>query len=70
MTVGKKVSALFPGVINCMKTDDLELKKLVIMAVNTFFKDCENPNPRIRALAVRSMGLYQGGQGHGIPTFQ
>ena len=66
MTVGKKVSALFPGVIHCMQTDDLELKKLVIMAVNTFVKDCENPNPRIRALAVRSMGLYQGGQGHGI----
>ena len=39
MTVGKKVSALFPGVSNCMQTDDLELKKLVIMAVNTFVKD-------------------------------
>lgn len=60
MTVGKDVSALFPDVVNCMQTDNLELKKLVylylmnyaksqpdmaIMAVNTFVKDCEDPNP-------------------------
>jgi hypothetical protein len=53
MTVGKDVSMLFPAVVNCMQTDDLELKKLVylylinyaktqpdlaIMAVNTFVK--------------------------------
>jgi len=53
MTVGKDVSALFPDVVNCMQTDNLELKKLVylylmnyaksnpdmaIMAVNTFVK--------------------------------
>lgn len=55
MTVGKDVSALFPDVVNCMQTDNLELKKLVylylmnyaksqpdmaIMAVNTFVKVC------------------------------
>jgi hypothetical protein len=55
MTVGKDVSMLFPDVVNCMQTDDLELKKLVylylinyaktqpdlaIMAVNTFVKVC------------------------------
>lgn len=60
MTVGKDVSALFPDVVNCMQTDNLELKKLVylylmnyaksqpdmaIMAVNTFVK-------------VRSSSLY------------
>ncbi|XP_060603600.1 AP-1 complex subunit beta-1-like [Ruditapes philippinarum] len=28
MTVGKDVSALFPDVVNCMQTDNLELKKL------------------------------------------
>jgi len=48
-------SALFPDVVNCMQTDNLELKKLVylylmnyaksqpdmaIMAVNTFVKVC------------------------------
>lgn len=53
MTVGKDVSQLFPDVVNCGQTDDLELKKLVylysmnyaksqpdlaIMAVNTFVK--------------------------------
>ena len=53
MTVGKDVSSLFSDVINCMQTDNLELKKLVylylmnyaksqpdlaILAVNTFVK--------------------------------
>ena len=56
------------------QTDNLELKKLVylylmnyaksqpdmaIMAVNTFVKDCEDPNPLIRALAVRTMGCIR-----------
>ncbi|XP_055343172.1 AP-1 complex subunit beta-1-like [Paramacrobiotus metropolitanus] len=74
MTVGKDVSALFPDVINCMQTDNLELKKLVylylinyaktqpdlaILAVNTFVKDCDDPNPLIRALAVRTMGCIR-----------
>jgi len=74
MTVGKDVSALFPDVVNCMQTDNLELKKLVylylmnyaksqpdmaIMAVNTFVKDCDDNNPLIRALAVRTMGCIR-----------
>ncbi|XP_022095731.1 AP-2 complex subunit beta-like isoform X2 [Acanthaster planci] len=74
MTVGKDVSSLFPDVVNCMQTDNLELKKLVylylmnyaksqpdmaIMAVNTFVKDCEDTNPLIRALAVRTMGCIR-----------
>lgn len=74
MTVGKDVSVLFPDVVNCMQTDNLELKKLVylylmnyaksqpdaaIMAVNTFVKDCEDSNPLIRALAVRTMGCIR-----------
>ncbi|KAI6177340.1 AP complex subunit beta [Aphelenchoides bicaudatus] len=74
MTVGKDVSALFTDVVNCMQTDNVELKKLVylylmnyaksqpdlaIMAVNTFVKDCEDPNPLIRALAVRTMGCIR-----------
>jgi vesicle coat complex subunit len=57
-----------------MQTDNIELKKLVylylmnyaksqpdmaIMAVNTFVKDCEDPNPLIRALAVRTMGCIR-----------
>ncbi|KAM9677895.1 LOW QUALITY PROTEIN: AP-2 complex subunit beta-like [Trichechus inunguis] len=74
MTMGKHVSSLFPDVVNCMQTDNLELKKLVylylmnyaksqpdmaIMAVNSFVKDCEDPNPLIRALAVRTMGCIR-----------
>lgn len=53
MTVGKDVSSLFTDVLNCMQTENLELKKLVylylinyaksqpdlaILAVNTFVK--------------------------------
>ena len=67
-------SSLFAEVINCMQTDNLELKKLVylylmnyaksqpdlaILAVNTFAKDCDDPNPLIRALAVRTMGCIR-----------
>lgn len=55
MTVGKDVSSLFTDVVNCMQTENLELKKLVylylinyaksqpdlaILAVNTFVKVC------------------------------
>lgn len=55
MTVGKDVSMLFTDVVNCMQTENLELKKLVylylinyakshpdlaILAVNTFVKVC------------------------------
>lgn len=29
---------------------------MAIMAVNSFVKDCEDPNPLIWALAVRTMG--------------
>jgi vesicle coat complex subunit len=74
MTVGKDVSSLFTDVINCMQTDNVELKKLVylyvmnyaksnpdlaILAVNTFKKDTAHPNPLIRALAVRTMGCIR-----------
>ncbi|KAL8432893.1 hypothetical protein ACSSS7_004296 [Eimeria intestinalis] len=63
MTVGKDVSSLFPDVVNCMQTNNIELKKLVylyvinyakvqpelaILAVNTFRKDSLDPNPLIR----------------------
>ena len=74
MTVGKDVSSLFPAVVNCVQTDNLELKKLVylylinyaktqpdlaLMAVNTFVKDASDPSPLIRALAVRTMGCIR-----------
>ncbi|GAM28894.1 hypothetical protein SAMD00019534_120700 [Acytostelium subglobosum LB1] len=75
MTVGKDVSMLFTHVLNCIQTNNLELKKLVylyvmnyaknhpdraILAVNTFQKDASDPhNPLIRALAVRTMGCIR-----------
>ncbi|PFH36364.1 putative beta adaptin protein [Besnoitia besnoiti] len=74
MTVGKDVSSLFPDVVNCMQTTNIELKKLVylyvinyakaqpelaILAINTFRKDSLDPNPLIRALAVRTMGCIR-----------
>ena len=75
MTVGKDVSALFPHVVKCMETPNIELKKLVylyiinyaksqpdvaIMAVNSFIKDArQKANPLVRALAVRTMGYIR-----------
>eukprot|EP00658_Telonema_sp_P-2_P018420 TRINITY_DN17229_c0_g1_i6.p1 TRINITY_DN17229_c0_g1~~TRINITY_DN17229_c0_g1_i6.p1 ORF type:complete len:922 (+),score=236.77 TRINITY_DN17229_c0_g1_i6:193-2958(+) len=74
MTVGKDVSVLFPDVVKCMQTNNVELKKLVylyiinyaktqpelaILAVNTFVKDSQNRNPLIRALALRTMGCIR-----------
>lgn len=74
MTVGKDVSSLFPDVLKNIATYDLEQKKLVylylmnyakthpelcILAVNTFVQDTEDPNPLIRALAIRTMGCIR-----------
>ncbi|EON97326.1 putative ap-1 complex subunit beta-1 protein [Phaeoacremonium minimum UCRPA7] len=74
MTLGKDVSALFPDVLKNIATGDLDQKKLVylylmnyakshpdlcILAVNTFVQDSEDPNPLIRALAIRTMGCIR-----------
>ena len=74
MSVGKDVSSLFADVLNCMQSNSLEVKKLVylyvinysksqpelaILAINTFRKDSLDPNPIIRALAVRTMGYIR-----------
>jgi len=57
-----------------MQTEDLEQKKLVylylmnyaktqpelvILAVNTFVKDSDDPNPLVRALSIRTMGMIR-----------
>ena len=57
-----------------MQTDDLELKKLVylylmnhaknqpdlvILAVNSFVRDMEDPNPLLRALAIRTISCMR-----------
>jgi len=74
MTVGKDVSMLFPDVVKCMQTDQVEMKKLVylyiinyaksqpdlaILAVNTFVRDSRHHNPLVRALALRTMGCIR-----------
>ncbi|KAG6086534.1 AP-1 complex subunit beta-1 [Claviceps sp. LM220 group G6] len=74
MTLGKDVSALFPDVLKNIATADLDQKKLVylylmnyakshpdlcILAVNTFVQDTEDPNPLVRALAIRTMGCIR-----------
>ena len=75
MTIGKDVSPLFPHVVNCMRTADLELKKLIylyiinfakvkpsesILAVNSFLIDAsDTKNPIIRSLAIRTMGCIR-----------
>lgn len=71
---GKDLSALIPQVMNNMQTTILELKKLVylyminyaaedpevvVMSVNSFVKDATDPNPIIRALAIRTMGCVR-----------
>ncbi|KAI9749216.1 MAG: beta-adaptin [Lichina confinis] len=74
MTLGKDVSSLFPDVLKNIATGDLDQKKLVylylmnyakshpdlcILAVNTFVQDSEDPNPLVRALAIRTMGCIR-----------
>jgi AP-1 complex subunit beta-1 len=72
--LSQDVSMLFTDVLNCVQTGNIELKKLVylylinyaktqpeltLLAVNTFVKDASDPNPLIRALAVRTMGCIR-----------
>lgn len=50
MTVGKDVSQLFPDVVNCMQTDNLELKKLVYLYLMNYAKT----QPEMAILAVNT----------------
>ncbi|CAM0140163.1 AP-1 complex subunit beta-1 [Umbelopsis sp. WA50703] len=74
MTMGNDMSPLFPDIINVMNVPILEIKKMVylylinyarskpdmaMMAITMFIKDVEDPNPLIRALAIRTMGYIQ-----------
>jgi len=70
MRSGENVQCLFSSMLRCVKTNDIELKKLsylylvqyssqepeqAIMTVNTFILDSQDDNPLVRALAVRTM---------------
>ena len=75
MTIGKDVSPLFPHVVKCMRTTNIDLKKLIylyiinyakskpdltILAVSAFHTDAhEKSSPLVRALAVRTMGCIR-----------
>lgn len=75
MTIGKDVSSLFPHVVKCMRTTNIELKKLIylyiinyakakpdltFLAVAAFHSDAVNKtSPILRALAVRTMGCIR-----------
>ncbi|KAJ9474800.1 AP-2 complex subunit beta [Pseudozyma hubeiensis] len=69
-TMGNDMSALFTDVVQCMNIQVLEIKKMVYLylinyarakpdlvpnAVPGFLSDCNDRNPLIRALAIRTM---------------
>ncbi|KAI5612151.1 AP-4 complex subunit beta-1 [Silurus asotus] len=70
MTEGTDVSSVFMEMVKASATVDVVQKKLVflymvtfagvkpdmaLLAINTLRKDCDNPNPMIRGLALRNM---------------
>ncbi|GAQ85841.1 adapitin protein complex [Klebsormidium nitens] len=70
INLGKDVSEYFPQVVKNVATPSLEVKKLVYMylvhyaekkpdeallAINTLQKDLSNPDPTVRALALRAL---------------
>ncbi|MCQ2817974.1 MAG: hypothetical protein MJ252_11975 [archaeon] len=75
MTTGKDLSVLFPQVVKCIRTKNMELKKLVylylinyckikpeltFLAVASFSTDAnQGETPLIRGLAIRTMGCIR-----------
>ncbi|KIY50902.1 Adaptor protein complex beta subunit [Fistulina hepatica ATCC 64428] len=70
ITMGNDMSPLFPDVVQCLGTPLLEIKKMVYLflvsygrskpdlihlAIPNFVQDCNDRNPLIRALAIRTM---------------
>ncbi|KDQ60871.1 hypothetical protein JAAARDRAFT_124533 [Jaapia argillacea MUCL 33604] len=70
ITMGNDMSALFPDVVQCLGTPVNEIKKMVYLflmsygkakadqihlAIPKFLEDCNNHDPLIRALAIRTM---------------
>lgn len=70
ITMGNDMSALFVDVVQCLGTPLLEIKKMVYlflinygrakadsihMVIPNFLQDCNDRNPLIRALAIRTM---------------
>ncbi|KAI0046108.1 Adaptor protein complex beta subunit [Auriscalpium vulgare] len=70
ITMGNDMSALFTDVVQCLGTPLLEIKKMVYLflvyygrakaeqihlVIPSFLQDCNDRNPLIRALAIRTM---------------
>ncbi|EPY22917.1 beta-adaptin 4 [Strigomonas culicis] len=74
MTTGVDTSPLFAEIVLALSTTDTVSKKLIyfyltansdknidmaLMTVNTFVKECSDPSPVVRGLALRSLSLLQ-----------
>ena len=74
MTEGKDVGILFSEVLQCVATPNIDAKKLCYLyimnyaktqqenatrAVQAFLRDSNDPNPIVRALAIRTMGAIR-----------
>ncbi|KAI9225367.1 MAG: adaptin N terminal region-domain-containing protein [Piptocephalis tieghemiana] len=74
MTMGNDMSQLFPDVLACIGTPSIEVKKMVYLflinyararpeqsseAISGFLRDTADPNPLVRALAIRTMGYLK-----------
>ena len=70
MTLGIDVSRLFSEMVLCVETKDVVVKKMVylylvkyaqehadmaLMCINTLHRDCNNEDPMVRGLALRSL---------------
>ncbi|XP_041473519.1 AP-4 complex subunit beta-1-like [Lytechinus variegatus] len=70
MSLGNSLSALFPELVKICATNDLPSKKLVylymagcaceqptltLLAINCLLKDCQDSNPMIRGMALRTL---------------
>ncbi|KAI9295441.1 putative beta-adaptin [Neoconidiobolus thromboides FSU 785] len=74
MTMGNDMSSLYTDVVACMQINVLEIKKMVYLylinysrakpeqtktAIAYFLRDVNDPDPLIRALAIRTMSYIQ-----------
>ena len=50
MTIGKDVSSLFPDVVKCMRTSNIELKKLIYLYIINYAKS----KPDLTFLAINA----------------
>lgn len=85
MSQGVDVSGLFSEMVKACATVDIVQKKLVyvflcsyatlnpelsLLVINTLRKDCQDPNPMVRSLALRNMTNLRWEQPVFIPLFE